>query len=206
MCLSHLEELWLQENFKAMLDFCDHLHLLPMQDKGGIEEFLPFILAKVYYRLAETNAAEYLPDAITFWLTVIHNPTYLIPPALREQEGVSDAASQDQLTRDLQQKLEQLVQHYRTSSERHDPSRLLQGRKKQGREKPVKENRGRQKPGKGEIRKGKSGKGKSGREKPRRTRSERSRSGRSRSRRSRSGRRGPTERDTDPLGNGAKVY
>ena len=127
LCLSRLEELWLQENFKAILDFCLTLHLLPIQDKGGIEEFLPFILAKVYYRLAAIDAAEYLPDAITYWLTVIHNPTYLIPPALREQEAVPDAASQDQLTSDLQLKLEQMVQHYRTSLQGHALPRPFQG-------------------------------------------------------------------------------
>jgi len=142
MCLYHLEELWLKENFKAMLDFCVSLNFdmgfasclrdLPTMQDTGIEKFLPFILAKVYYHLAETNAPEYLPDAITFWLTVIHNPKYMIPPELREHEDLPVAATQDQLTSDLQQKLEQLVQHYRTSVEGLSSSSPFQGHEESG--------------------------------------------------------------------------
>jgi tetratricopeptide (TPR) repeat protein len=158
MCLYHLEELWLQEKFKAMLDFCATLQPLPMQDKEKRGDFLPFILAKVYYRLSAINAAEYLPDAITFWLTVIHNPTYMIPSALREEEGLSAQASQDQLTRDLQQKLEQLVQTFKTNLEGHSPPRAeipsrldIPSRPSQGREESGQENQRKEASGQGEA-------------------------------------------------------
>ncbi|MEW6381393.1 MAG: tetratricopeptide repeat protein [bacterium] len=105
MSLEHLEHLWTQGNFKAMLDF-----LLSLQSQGGYEDFLPFFLAKVYFRLAET-AAEYLPQAITFWLTVIYNPKYQLPSG----PPAADDDDRRQMTGDLQDKLEQLIQHYKTS-------------------------------------------------------------------------------------------
>ncbi|MEW5801345.1 MAG: tetratricopeptide repeat protein [bacterium] len=126
MRLHHLEELWQQGKFEAILDFLSVRHPIPLQESGESEEFLPVILAKVYYRLAETNA-EYLPEAITFWLTVIHNPKYLAPFNLRDQKDLPTAEGQDQLTLNLQQKLDQLIQHYKTRQKETGQKKSGQG-------------------------------------------------------------------------------
>jgi|GEM_PF-3486453 len=110
--LEHLEHLWAGEKFEPMLQF-----LLSIEaERGESEEFLPFMLAKVYFRLAE-GSAQYLTPAIAFWLTVIYNPKYQIPSRL-QAESLSPTAAieeQKQLIFDLEHKLEELVTEYKLS-------------------------------------------------------------------------------------------
>ncbi|MFH0926081.1 MAG: tetratricopeptide repeat protein [bacterium] len=106
MELDHLERLWEKERFKEMLDL-----LIGIEKRNGKETgFLPCFLAKVYYRLAEINV-EYLPEAITFWLSVIYNPTNLF--SLTDKNEKIDT----QLAQDLEQRLERLIHDYQIKNE-----------------------------------------------------------------------------------------
>lgn len=109
MRFSHLESLWSQEQFEPMLDF-----LLSLEDECDSHEYLPVFLAKVYYRLAEQEE-EYLPEAISFWLTIIHNSKYLDIPKTKGRKGTS--IGNGQLAEDLQKKLEDLIHQYETRDE-----------------------------------------------------------------------------------------
>jgi tetratricopeptide (TPR) repeat protein len=109
MRFSHLESLWSQEQFEPMLDF-----LLSLEDETDSHEYLPVFLAKVYYRLAELEE-EYLPEAISFWLTITHNPRYLSIPQTKGRKGTS--IEKRQLIEDLQKKLEELIHQYKTRDE-----------------------------------------------------------------------------------------
>lgn len=116
MKLLYLQRLWAEENLEAMLSF-----LLSAAVRDDLREYLPSILAKVYFRLAETNG-RYLPEAISFWLTVIYNNRYREPSSHQKGERVAGQLNNQNIQdiqdiQDLYQRLENLVSYHKSKAE-----------------------------------------------------------------------------------------